>query len=111
MANTYELIASSTVGAGGASSIDFNSIPNTYTDLLVKLSGRSSTGYNALTIIFLIIVEDISFPNGSNIDLIKHNEYNSILIRNNEVIKDIDEIHDGIYNIKINGKINFIDWV
>ena len=47
MPNTYELIASSTVGAGGASSIDFNSIPNTYTDLLVKLSGRSSTGYNA----------------------------------------------------------------
>mgnify|MGYP003704569849 CR=1 FL=1 len=45
--NTYTLIASLTVGAGGASSIDFTSIPSTYTDLLVKLSGRSSTGYNA----------------------------------------------------------------
>ena len=42
MANTYTLIASSTVGAGGASSIDFTSIPSTYTDLLLKVSSRSS---------------------------------------------------------------------
>lgn len=42
MANTYELISSVTVGAGGASSIDFSSIPSTYTDLLIKLSVRSS---------------------------------------------------------------------
>ena len=40
MANTYTLIASSTVGAGGAASIDFTSIPSTYTDLCVKLSLR-----------------------------------------------------------------------
>lgn len=42
MANTFEKIASVTVGAGGASSIDFTSIPNTYTDLLVKISARGS---------------------------------------------------------------------
>jgi hypothetical protein len=42
MANTFELIASSTVGAGGAASIDFTSIPSTYTDLCVKLSVRSA---------------------------------------------------------------------
>ena len=42
MPNTFELIASSTVGAGGAASIDFTSIPNTYTDLVVKISGRTS---------------------------------------------------------------------
>lgn len=42
MANTYTLIASTTVGAGGASSIDFTSIPSTYTDLVIKLSGRSN---------------------------------------------------------------------
>jgi len=43
MANTYVQIGSTvTVGSGGASSIDFTSIPNTYTDLLVKVSGRSS---------------------------------------------------------------------
>ena len=44
MANTYILIASSTVGAGGASSIDFTSIPSTYTDLVVKLSLRTASG-------------------------------------------------------------------
>lgn len=44
MANTYELITSSTVGAGGASSVVFSSIPGTYTDLLVNVSSRSSGG-------------------------------------------------------------------
>ena len=43
MPNTFELIASSTVGAGGASSIDFTSIPSTYTDLCVLFSLRSDT--------------------------------------------------------------------
>jgi hypothetical protein len=42
MANTYTLISSVTVGSGGASSIDFTSIPSTYTDLLIKISGRST---------------------------------------------------------------------
>ena len=42
MATTYELISSVTVGSGGAANIEFTSIPATYTDLLVKLSGRSS---------------------------------------------------------------------
>jgi hypothetical protein len=44
MANTMTLIASSTVGAGGASSIDFTSIPSTYTDLVIKLSARTNNG-------------------------------------------------------------------
>ena len=44
MANTYTLIASSTVGSGGAANIEFTSIPSTYTDLVVKLSGRTTTG-------------------------------------------------------------------
>jgi len=42
MPNTYELIASSTVGSGGAASIDFTSIPATYTDLALVLSLRSA---------------------------------------------------------------------
>lgn len=42
MPNTFTLIASSTVGAGGASSIDFTSIPSTYTDLVLKVSARGS---------------------------------------------------------------------
>jgi hypothetical protein len=42
MANTYTLIASSTVGSGGAASIDFTSIPSTYTDLVLKISTRNA---------------------------------------------------------------------
>jgi len=41
MANTFELIASSTVGSGGVATISFTSIPSTYTDLCVKLSLRN----------------------------------------------------------------------
>lgn len=44
MANTYVLISSYTVGAGGIASVSFSSIPSTYTDLVVKLSARSSAG-------------------------------------------------------------------
>lgn len=40
MPTTYTLISSVTVGSGGASSIDFTSIPATYTDLQIVLSGR-----------------------------------------------------------------------
>ena len=43
MANTFELIASSTVGSGGASSIDFTSIASTWTDLCLKVSARGDT--------------------------------------------------------------------
>lgn len=41
MANTFELISSVTVGSGGAASIDFTSIPATFTDLCLKVSARS----------------------------------------------------------------------
>jgi hypothetical protein len=44
MANTYTKIASVTLGSGGAASIDFTSIPSTYTDLCVKYSARHSIG-------------------------------------------------------------------
>jgi hypothetical protein len=43
MANTFIQIGSTlTAGAGGAASFDFTSIPNTYTDLLVVCSLRST---------------------------------------------------------------------
>jgi hypothetical protein len=42
MPDTFELIASSTVGAGGTSAIDFTSIPSTYTDLVIKASLRTT---------------------------------------------------------------------
>ena len=44
MANTFELISAVTVGSGGASSIDFTSIPSTYTDLCLKVTGRTTGG-------------------------------------------------------------------
>jgi hypothetical protein len=51
MANTYTLIASSTVGAGGVSDITFSSIPGTYTDLLLKVSVRgANTGLDDLSV-------------------------------------------------------------
>jgi hypothetical protein len=43
MATTYTLISSATVGSGGQASIEFTSIPATYTDLFLKLSLRSSS--------------------------------------------------------------------
>ena len=48
MADTFVKIASVTVGSGGASSIDFTSIPSTYTDLCLKVSGRSTTSAGAV---------------------------------------------------------------
>ena len=54
MANTYTLISSVTVGSGGAANIEFTSIPATYTDLLLKLSTRTTrstaTDSNKLTV-------------------------------------------------------------
>jgi len=40
MANTYTALATVTVGSGGAADIEFTSIPNTYTDLVLQLSLR-----------------------------------------------------------------------
>jgi len=48
MANTYTLIQSVTVGSGGAASIEFGSIPQTYTDLVLVSSLRSTSASNDL---------------------------------------------------------------
>jgi len=50
MANTMTLIASSTVGSGGAASIDFTSIPSTYTDIVFMLSARSTVAQNGASL-------------------------------------------------------------
>jgi hypothetical protein len=52
MANTFVKIASSTVGSGGASTIDFTSIPGTYTDLLIKISARNATNTETTGAVF-----------------------------------------------------------
>jgi hypothetical protein len=49
---TYQFIGSVTVGSGGASSMAFSSIPGTYTDLEVLVSGRTTGGGNGLDITF-----------------------------------------------------------
>jgi hypothetical protein len=49
MPNTYKLISSVTVGSGGAASMVFSSIPQTYTDLLIKVSARGVGIDNQLT--------------------------------------------------------------
>ena len=42
MATTYEAIATVTVGSGGAANIEFTNIPQTYTDLKVVFSAKTS---------------------------------------------------------------------
>lgn len=52
MPNTFVKIATVTVGSGGTSSINFNSIPSTYTDLCLKISSRSTvSGVNDYPVI------------------------------------------------------------
>jgi len=53
MANTYTLIQSYTA-TGSVASIDFNSIPGTYTDLQVVISGRSGASFARRAISFTI---------------------------------------------------------
>jgi hypothetical protein len=43
MATTYVKIASVSVGVLGTATIDFTSIPSTYTDLVIKMSVRSNS--------------------------------------------------------------------
>ena len=52
MATTYTLISSVTVGSGGAANIEFTSIPATYTDLVVKTTGRSSGSDTSMALSF-----------------------------------------------------------
>lgn len=55
MANTFSLISSITVGAGGAATMEFTSIPQTYTDLYIAYSCRSTntaTNWNNMKLAF-----------------------------------------------------------
>jgi hypothetical protein len=48
MANTFELIASATVGSGGQADITFNTIQANWTDLCIKVSGRTNFATNSV---------------------------------------------------------------
>lgn len=54
MANTYTLIASY-AATGNVSTIDFSSIPQTYTDLVLRFSGRVSNSINVVDDTYLQI--------------------------------------------------------
>lgn len=52
MANTYNAIATVTVGSGGTTSIDFSSIPKSFTDLYLVFSLRQDTDDRSIKITF-----------------------------------------------------------
>jgi hypothetical protein len=52
MTTTMQLIAKQTVGSGGASSVTFSNIPQTYTDLKVVTSVRNTTTANSFQLSF-----------------------------------------------------------
>ena len=57
---------------------------------------------------FLMVKGDIKNIK-SNIDIIKTSQYNAVLIKKNKPIKSIDDIDDGIYYVKIAGKMKKIE--
>ena len=78
---TYTLIATQSVPAGsGSSSVTFSSIPNTYTDLIVKFSVRVERGV-AMTPLWMRINSDtgtnyfmrLGYGNGSATDSLNYN--------------------------------------
>jgi hypothetical protein len=61
--DTFIKIASVTVGSGGASSIDFTSIPSTYTDLVIKISSRANVDTVSSLISFNGVTTNLSVRN------------------------------------------------
>jgi|688.fasta_scaffold334917_1 hypothetical protein len=53
MATYIQIGSTVTVGSGGAASIDFSSIPSTYTDLVLKFSLRDGTYASTLSTCYL----------------------------------------------------------
>jgi hypothetical protein len=72
MANTHKLIASSTIGSGGAADITFSSIPQTYTDLKLVMSMRSAGNLGGGNTYFDITT--VSF-NGSSSNFLQQQAY------------------------------------
>ena len=60
MANTFLKISTVTVGAGGASSIDFSSIPQTYTDLVLKVCARGTVDRNSSGYYFNVTINTLT---------------------------------------------------
>jgi hypothetical protein len=58
---TFELIEAYTVPSGGVTSIDFTSIPSTFTDLCLKVSSRVSSTDTPISITFNNITTNFSW--------------------------------------------------
>ena len=67
--NSYESIATVTVGAGGSSSISFSSIPSTYKHLQVRLIGKVTTSGTSDTYAKLSFNSDTTYTNYNGHDL------------------------------------------
>lgn len=65
MPNTFTKIAAVSVGVGGAATISFTSIPSTYTDLVLKVSART-TRSDSFTFDGLAITFNASSTNYTN---------------------------------------------
>jgi len=63
MPNTFELIASSTVGSGGAANISFSSIASSWTDLCLVMSLKSNRSAGGTDVAMLTVNSNTS--NGS----------------------------------------------
>ena len=63
MADTFVKIATVTVGSGGAATIDFSSIPSTYTDLCIKLSSRTNRAFPVDGVLIALNGSTSSFTN------------------------------------------------
>jgi hypothetical protein len=63
MANTFVKVSTVTVGSGGATNIEFTSIPQTYTDLALVVSGRGTANFAGLGYFYTIS------PNNSSSNL------------------------------------------
>jgi hypothetical protein len=61
MANTYVALSTVTVGAGGAADITFSNIPQTYDDLIVVVSGRSTYATSTFNE-YAVWLNDDTFP-------------------------------------------------
>lgn len=57
---SYNLISTTTVGSGGAATIVFSSIPQTYTDLKVLFSGRRSNAAGSFYVSFNGVTTNLS---------------------------------------------------
>jgi hypothetical protein len=63
MANTFVKIQTVTVGSGGSATIEFTSIPQTYTDLKIVVTGRGTAAFSGQGNYYIIK------PNGLNTNL------------------------------------------